>query len=90
MNTINLYIESEFEVTTREGISYLEWNSSRYIPYKTDTRIGELEEYHLLDHIECYIINEVEADYGPNVKVEVTYINLIRAYDEESKKERYF
>lgn len=90
MKTIELYIEAEFKITIKEGIDYLEWNPARSITYETNIMMRELDKKELIDYIDSYISSEVEADYGPNTKVEMIYLNLIKAYDETNRKYRYF
>lgn len=90
MNTINLYIEAEFKLTTKEWVDYLEWNIARHIPYKTNKILIELNKDELINYIDTYIANKIEADYGPSARVEFIYLSLTKAYDETIKKYRYF
>lgn len=90
MKTIELYIEAEFKLTTKEWIDYLEWNIARHIPYKTNKLMRELDKDELIDYIDSYIANEIEADYGPSARIEFIYLSLTKAYDETTKKYRYF
>ncbi len=90
MKTIELYIEAEFKLATKEWVDYLEWNPARSIPYQTNKFMKELDKDELIDYIDSYIASEIEADYGPSARIEFIYLSLTKAYDETNKKYRYF